>query len=153
MAGANLKNILSFEKDYPNAKIILLEENYRSTKNILEAANEIIKKNKYRPDKNLFTKNKIGEKIGLYEALDENDEADFVATKILEIMDDSRTSRFLSLRPCAEYRVGRSARTAKKFWRVTYPSPKSQFFIAQISNLAHWKKRCSDIIFHTKFWA
>lgn len=85
--GANLKNILSFEKDYPNAKIILLEQNYRSTKNILEAANEIIKKNKYRPDKNLFTENLVGEKIGLYEALDENDEADFVATKILEILD------------------------------------------------------------------
>lgn len=83
--GANLKNILSFEKDYPNAKIILLEQNYRSTKNILEAANEIIKKNKYRPDKNLFTNNENGEKIGLYEALDEIDEADFVATKILEI--------------------------------------------------------------------
>lgn len=87
--GANLKNILSFEKDYPNAKIILLEQNYRSTKNILEAANEIIKKNKYRPDKNLFTDNVVGEKIGLYEALDETDEAEFVATKILEIMDSS----------------------------------------------------------------
>ncbi len=82
--GANLKNILSFEKDYgKDVKIVLLEENYRSTKNILEAANEVIKKNKYRPDKNLFTKNESGEKIGLYEALDENDEADFVATKIL----------------------------------------------------------------------
>jgi DNA helicase-2/ATP-dependent DNA helicase PcrA len=86
--GANLKNILSFEKDYPNTKIVLLEENYRSTKNILEAANEIIKKNRYRPEKNLFTKNKTGEKIGLYEALEENDEAEFVATKILEIMDN-----------------------------------------------------------------
>ncbi|OGI66128.1 hypothetical protein A3A95_00205 [Candidatus Nomurabacteria bacterium RIFCSPLOWO2_01_FULL_39_18] len=85
--GANLKNILSFEKDYPDAKIVLLEQNYRSTKNILEAANVIIKKNKYRPDKNLFTKNAMGEKIGFYEALDETDEADFVATKILEILD------------------------------------------------------------------
>jgi DNA helicase-2/ATP-dependent DNA helicase PcrA len=85
--GANLKNILSFEKDYPNAKIILLEQNYRSTKNILEAANEIIKKNKYRPDKNLFTDNAVGEKIGLYEALDETDEGEFVATKIIEILD------------------------------------------------------------------
>ena len=85
--GANLKNILNFEKDYPKTKIVLLEENYRSTQNILEAANEIIKKNKYRPDKNLFTKNKIGEKIGLYEALDEGDEADFVATKVLEVLD------------------------------------------------------------------
>jgi DNA helicase-2/ATP-dependent DNA helicase PcrA len=85
--GANLKNILSFEKDYPNAMIILLEQNYRSTKNILEAANEIIKKNKYRPDKNLFTNNAVGEKIGLYEAIDETDEAEFVSTKILEILD------------------------------------------------------------------
>ena len=85
--GANLKNILSFEKDYPDAKVILLEENYRSTKNILTVANEIIKKNKYRPEKNLFTKNKSGEKISIYEALNENDEADFVATKILEIAD------------------------------------------------------------------
>ncbi len=89
--GANLKNILSFEKDYSNAKIILLEENYRSTQNILEAANEIIKKNKYRPDKNLFTKNPIGEKIGFYEALDENDEADFVATKVLEVLDSGES--------------------------------------------------------------
>ena len=87
--GANLKNILNFEKDYPNTKIIMLEQNYRSTQNILEAANEIIKKNKYRPDKNLFTKNEAGEKIGLYESLDENDEAEFVATKILEIWDKS----------------------------------------------------------------
>ena len=84
--GANLKNILNFEKDFPGTKIIMLEENYRSTKNILEAANEIIKKNKYRPDKNLFTKNMAGEKISLYEALDENDEAEFVAIKILEII-------------------------------------------------------------------
>ncbi len=90
--GANLKNILSFEKDYPNAKIVLLEENYRSTRNILEAANVVIKKNKFRPDKNLFTKNKNGEKIGLYEALNENDEAEFVATKILEIIDGSANS-------------------------------------------------------------
>src|SRR3990167_4755105 len=69
--GANLKNILNFEKDYPEAKIVLLEENYRSTKNILEAANEVIKKNKYRPERNLFTQKPAGEKISLYEALDE----------------------------------------------------------------------------------
>ncbi len=87
--GANLKNILNFEKDYKDTKIVLLEENYRSTKNILEAANTVIKKNKYRPDKNLFTNNDTGEKIGLYEALDETEEADFVATKILEIADSN----------------------------------------------------------------
>ncbi|MDQ3245061.1 MAG: UvrD-helicase domain-containing protein [bacterium] len=85
--GANLKNILNFEKDYKDTTIVLLEENYRSTQNILEAANTIIKKNKFRPDKNLFTKNETGEKIGLYEANDEGDEAEFVAVKILELID------------------------------------------------------------------
>jgi DNA helicase-2/ATP-dependent DNA helicase PcrA len=90
--GANLRNILSFEKDYQGAKVVTLEQNYRSTQNILEAANEIIKKNKFRPEKNLFTKNEAGEKIGLYEALDESDEADFVATKILELMDKGQNT-------------------------------------------------------------
>jgi len=105
--GANLKNILSFEKDYPDAKVVLLEENYRSTRNILEAANEIIKKNKYRPEKNLFTKKEGGDKIGLYEASNENDEAEFVATKILEILDkDLASSNFSSLRPSHEYMGG-----------------------------------------------
>ena len=84
--GANLKNILSFEKDNPEAKIILLEENYRSSGNILDAANVVIKKNKFRPEKNLFTRKEAGEKIALYGALDETDEADFVATKILSLL-------------------------------------------------------------------
>mgnify|MGYP006349019089 FL=1 len=87
--GANLKNILSFEKDYTDAQVVMLEENYRSTQNILEAANEVIKKNKFRPDKKLFTKNKTGDKIDIYEAVEETDEADFVATKILELMDST----------------------------------------------------------------
>jgi DNA helicase-2/ATP-dependent DNA helicase PcrA len=95
--GANLKNILNFEKDYMGTKIIVLEENYRSTKNILEAANTVIKKNKYRPDKNLFTKNMTGDKIGLFEALDEGEEADFVATKILEILDSGEDSSYRGL--------------------------------------------------------
>lgn len=94
--GANLKNILNFEKDYKGAKVVLLEENYRSTQNILEAANEIIKKNKWRPDKNLFTKNETGEKISLYEALDESDEAEFVATKVLEVVDGFSQEHFSS---------------------------------------------------------
>jgi len=103
--GANLKNILNFEKDYPNATIVLLEENYRSTQNILEAANEIIKKNQFRLDKNLFTKKEVGDKIGLYEALDESDEADFIATKILEIIDggEARSSDFAIPRGPAQY--------------------------------------------------
>jgi DNA helicase-2/ATP-dependent DNA helicase PcrA len=91
--GAKLKNILNFERDYPGAEVILLEQNYRSTQNILEAANTIIKKNKYRPDKNLFTKNKEGEKITLLEAVDEIDEADLIANKILEIWDNKNTKK------------------------------------------------------------
>jgi DNA helicase-2/ATP-dependent DNA helicase PcrA len=79
--GAKLKNIFDFERDYPGAKVIILEENYRSTKIILDAANAVIKKNVFRKEKNLFTKNPTGEPISLFEAFDEVSEAEFVATK------------------------------------------------------------------------
>jgi DNA helicase-2/ATP-dependent DNA helicase PcrA len=79
--GAQIKNILNFEKDYADAKVILLEENYRSTQTILHVANEIIKKNTFRKEKNLFTKNAEGEPISLFEAFDEVSEAEFVATQ------------------------------------------------------------------------
>jgi DNA helicase II / ATP-dependent DNA helicase PcrA len=79
--GADITNILNFEKDYPDAKVILLEENYRSTQTILMAANTIIKKNKQRREKNLFTKNAAGEKISLFGAYDEEDEAYYIAEK------------------------------------------------------------------------
>ncbi|MDO8510456.1 MAG: UvrD-helicase domain-containing protein [bacterium] len=84
--GADIKNILSFEEDYPDAKVILLEENYRSTQTILTAANAIIEKNKHRRKKTLFTKNASGEKISLYGAYDEVDEAYFVANKAAELI-------------------------------------------------------------------
>ncbi len=84
--GANIKNMLHFEKDYPDTKIIMLEQNYRSTKNILETANEIIKKNIFRVPKNLFTENSQGEKLSVFEAYDEVQEANFVAEKIDELM-------------------------------------------------------------------
>ncbi len=80
--GARLKNMLHFEKDFPGTKVFFLEQNYRSTKTILEAANAIIKKNTVRVDKTLFTENDDGEKIGIYEAYDQNDEGEFVAEKI-----------------------------------------------------------------------
>jgi DNA helicase-2/ATP-dependent DNA helicase PcrA len=85
--GAEIANILSFDKKFPGAKIITLEENYRSTKNILLAANDIIAKNIYRREKNLFTKNADGEAISLYQAFDETDEAGFIARKISELVD------------------------------------------------------------------
>lgn len=84
--GAEIKNIMSFEKQFPGAKIILLEENYRSTKNIIEAANEVIKKNVYRPEKTLYTNNTEGAKISLYQAFDEGDEAGFVVRRIKELI-------------------------------------------------------------------
>lgn len=77
--GADFRNILNFERDFPDAKVVLLEENYRSTANILLAANNIISKNKVRKEKNLFTRKGGGEKIGLYGAYDENEEAHYVA--------------------------------------------------------------------------
>ena len=83
--GANIRNILNFEKDYKGAKLVVLEENYRSTKTILAVANKIIEKNKFRKEKILITKNAVGEKVGLFEALTENHEAEFVALKAKEL--------------------------------------------------------------------
>lgn len=84
--GADIKNILDFERDYPDAKIVLLEENYRSTKTILEAANAIIEKNKMRRKKTLFTSNGGGEKIGVLSAYDEVTEAEFAASRAEELI-------------------------------------------------------------------
>ena len=72
--GANYKNILNFEKDYKNARVILLEQNYRSTKTILEAANSVIKNNKEKKDKHLWTENGKGSKIKYLRCYDEKDE-------------------------------------------------------------------------------
>lgn len=83
--GADISNILSFEKDYPKAKVILLEENYRSTKNILAAANHVIENNINRKPKKLWTKNGKGEPVYYYRAVNEQDEAFFVAGKIKEL--------------------------------------------------------------------
>lgn len=84
--GANYKNILNFEKDYKDARTILLEQNYRSTSNILDAANQVIKNNKQRKDKNLWTSRGTGEKIKHYRAYNERDEAGYVIRKIKELI-------------------------------------------------------------------
>ena len=84
--GANYKNILNFEKDYPDAKIILLEQNYRSTNTILDAANQVIKNNTQRKDKKLWTDRGVGEKIKYYRAYNERDEAQYVIRKIKELI-------------------------------------------------------------------
>ncbi|MFC4652793.1 DNA helicase PcrA [Lactococcus nasutitermitis] len=82
--GADMQNILDFEKDYPDAKVVLLEENYRSTKTILQAANNVIKNNVNRRPKKLWTQNDDGANIVYYRANDEKDEAVFAASTIAE---------------------------------------------------------------------
>ncbi len=84
--GANYKNILNFEKDYKDAKTILLEQNYRSTSTILNAANQVIKNNKMKKEKNLWTARGEGEKIKYYRAFNERDEAQYVIRKIKELI-------------------------------------------------------------------
>ena len=80
--GADLRNILNFEKEYPEAKIIILEENYRSTQNILAAASEVIRKNRERKDKKLWTKNPEGTPIIIFEAENEKEEGKFIIEEI-----------------------------------------------------------------------
>lgn len=83
--GANIKNILNFKKDYPDAKIIPLEQNYRSTQIIVEAANEVIAKNRDQLEKNVWTQNPSGDKIPVYRALSDADEANYVASEIFSL--------------------------------------------------------------------
>lgn len=80
--GANMNNILNFEKDYPTAQTIMLEQNYRSTQTILDAANQVIANNVNRKDKKLWTQNGQGDKISYYRAQSEHDEAYYVVKQI-----------------------------------------------------------------------
>ena len=109
--GADMQNILDFEKDYPQAKVVLLEENYRSTKTILQAANEVIKNNKNRRPKNLWTQNADGEQIVYYRANDELDEAVFVAKTIDEL---GRSQNFLHKDFAVLYRTNAQSRTIEE---------------------------------------
>lgn len=95
--GADLSHVLNFEKHYPGAKVILLEENYRSTKTIVSASNEIIKKNKARVEKNLYTNNEDGEKISLLTAYDESDEADKVAQHAGELIKEGTAPKEIAV--------------------------------------------------------
>ena len=85
--GSNYKNILNFEKDYPNCHTVYLEQNYRSTKTIIEASNELIKNNVNRKDKNLWTDNEQGLKIEYHIASNEKDEAYYVIKEINKLVD------------------------------------------------------------------
>ncbi|WP_163970956.1 DNA helicase PcrA [Oceanobacillus halotolerans] len=90
--GADIANILSFEKDYPTARTVFLEQNYRSTKSILDAANHVIEKNTGRKPKKLWTENPDGKKINYFQGQTEQEEALFIAEKIQELAESSRFS-------------------------------------------------------------
>ncbi len=83
--GANIYNILNFKKDYPDAVTVSLEQNYRSTQNIVDAANVVISKNLQQFKKNVFSDNEVGEKLKVYRALSDADEANFVSSNIWEM--------------------------------------------------------------------
>src|SRR5690606_36011877 len=88
--GATIRNIEEFERDYPHARTILLEQNYRSTQNILSAANAVISRNSGRREKRLWTDSGEGELITGYVADNEHDEARFVASEIDRLVDSGK---------------------------------------------------------------
>src|SRR5438045_4608258 len=95
--GADIRNILEFERDFPEAKIVRLEQNYRSTQNILEAASAVVANNVRRKGKNLWTSRQGGSKIGYYEAPDGENEAlfaaDYIARYLREALDQGENGR------------------------------------------------------------
>ncbi|WP_314864973.1 DNA helicase PcrA [uncultured Streptococcus sp.] len=108
--GADMQNILDFEKDYPEAKVVLLEENYRSTKTILQAANEVIRNNRNRRPKNLWTQNEDGEEIVYYRSNDEQDEALFVARTIDQLSREGYSHKDFAVL----YRTNAQSRTVEE---------------------------------------
>ncbi len=84
--GANMQNLLDFEKDFPDTKVVLLEQNYRSTKNILHAAHEVIVKNQKRKEKKLWTENDEGSSIRVFEAQNEREEGVYVVNEVNKLM-------------------------------------------------------------------
>lgn len=108
--GADYKNILNFEKDYPDAKVVILDENYRSTKTILKAANNVIKNNKIRKEKNLWTNNEEGSLIKYYKAFDEKDESNFVVKEIKKLIEEGINPNEI----CVLYRANAQSRNVEE---------------------------------------
>jgi len=116
---ADLRNILSFEKDYPEAKLVLLEQNYRSTKMILEAASSVISDNQQRKPKNLWTDNEPGEPTRIVETYTEQEEAQFVVNEIEHLVSQGK----VSLGDCAVmYRTNAQSRVIEEAF-VRYGTP------------------------------
>jgi DNA helicase-2/ATP-dependent DNA helicase PcrA len=123
--GADYRNVRRFQKDYPDARTFLLEENYRSTQNILDAAMGVIRRNPGRVDKNLFTRRGAGPVVTLHEAYDENDEARFVVETIAELTARQAEEGRPPVRPgdCAiMYRTNAQSRALEEeFLRANLP--------------------------------
>lgn len=112
--GANIRNILEFEKDFQDVKTITLEQNYRSTKAILEASNRLITKNKKRKEKNLFTDKSQGDPIEVREVMSEGDEARWVSQNIKALVDEEGAS----LKDIAVfYRTNAQSRSFEDYFR------------------------------------
>ena len=115
---ADIRNILNFERDFPNAKIVLLEQNYRSTQTILDAAHAVIAGNKQRKEKSLWTEQDGGEPIVMYEAYDEAEEADFVASEVAELAKGGQRLNDIAVM----YRTNAHSRALEEaFIRATIP--------------------------------
>ena len=105
--GADIRNILDFEHDFPNAQIFKLEQNYRSTKTILAAAGAVISHNRERKEKTLWTENDSGEKVTYFTAMTERDEADFIAREIASLVE---ANKFKPAEVVVFYRVNAQSR-------------------------------------------
>ena len=111
--GANIRNILEFEKDFKDAKVITLEQNYRSTKAILDASNRLITKNKKRKEKNLFTDKSMGDPIEVRELLSEGDEARWVSQNIKALVDEGASLKEIAV----FYRTNAQSRSFEDYFR------------------------------------
>ena len=112
--GANINNILNFQKDYDEVEVFKLEQNYRSTKNIVKAANSLINHNKYKLDKTIWTNNEEGEKVIIKKCFSDNDEGQYIAKSILETVSkyDSKYNSFAIL-----YRTNAQSRIIEESFR------------------------------------
>ena len=128
--GANYKNILNFERDYPNAKVVSLEDNYRSTKMILDAANSVIKNNKERKEKNLRSHHGEGLKIKYMRAYDEKNEISLVISEIRKLFDEGYQKKDIAV----FYRTNAQARVVEEQFlkaNIPYKVVGSYYFYAR----------------------
>ena len=117
--GADMRNILNFEKDYPEAKVVLLEQNYRSTQKILDAANGVIHHNSERIEKNLWTENEVGEKVHFVQCMSDKTEAAYVAREVRRLV---TSENFMYKEIAILYRTNAQSRALEeKFMQAEIP--------------------------------